>query len=453
MEQQPRIETYGELAPRFIIELVASDAPDGGLKLLLWDGAEQHIQSKLALEAAPDSEFKARVYCPPEVDSTIPRAIRFPTHAAPYESSKELFEDVRGLIAKYTGLGGNEASLAAFSVLASWFVDRIETPICLSIVGPQSTQGRQLFRLLGCLYRRALLLSDLTLAGVHSLPIALRPALFIERCEPNEELQKLLRTSSDRDTYVPRNGRLVNLCCAKVICSEEPLYDDPTGGNFIEIPVTPTCESLPILDQRAQQQIADEFQPKLLMFRLRNYRQVADSDFDVAHFAPPVRELARSLGACMGDEPELQAAIAGLLAAQNELVQSERAIDLNAIVVGAMLSFCHEAKKESVHVGAITAQVNKMLEQHGEILEWQPRTVGHKLKALGLPTRRLNAAGRGILLLDAVRQRIHKLAWTYQLPAAHGNATSCRHCRELGESPRGEFDLNAFSQEDLDALL
>src|SRR5271163_1677369 len=172
MEQQPHIETYGELASQFIIELVASDAPDGGLELLLWDGTQQHVQSSLALEATPGSEFKARVFSPPKVDSTIPRAIRFPTHAAPYESSRELFEDVRGLIAKYTGLDGNEASLVAYSVLASWFVDCIETPICLSIVGPESTQGRQLFRLLGCLYRRALLLSHLTLAGVYSLPMA-----------------------------------------------------------------------------------------------------------------------------------------------------------------------------------------------------------------------------------------------------------------------------------------
>jgi hypothetical protein len=113
----------------------------------------------------------------------------------------------------------------------------------------------------------------------------------------------------------------------------------------------------------------------------------------------------------------------------------------------------HEGKKESVRVGAITAQVNKMLEQHGEMLEWQPRTVGHKSKALGLPTRRLDAAGRGILLLHAVRQRIHKLGWNDQLPAVCGSTPSCRHCRELGESQRGEFDLDALSREDLDELL
>lgn len=452
MEHEPEIETYGELAPEFMIELVAGDPRGGGLALLLWDGTEQHIQSSLRLEAARGSEFKARAFRAPDVDSTILQAIRFPTHAAPYGSERQLFGEVSALINKYTGLNGKLASLAAYSILASWLVDCIESPVCLSIVGPDLTEGRQLVRLLACLYRRALRLSDMTLAGVSSLPMVLRPALFVEHCEPNKDLQTLLRASSSRDTYVPRNGRLVDLSCAKVICSEEPLYAGAVADGFIEIPVTPSGEPLPILDLRAQQQIADEFQPKLLMFRLKNYQQVARSEFDVAEFAPPVRGLARSLGACVSHEPELQGGIVLLLKELNELVLSERAIDLNAIVVEAMLSFCHEEKKESLHVGEITACVNKILEQCGELLEMKPRTVGHKLKALGLSTRRLDASGRGVLLLDKVRERIHKLAVAYRLPADRGGTQSCRYCHRQGEPPCGEIDLNKLSPEDIDAL-
>src|SRR5208282_6272574 len=215
MERQLHIETYGERAPQFMIELVADDPRTEALKLLLWDGAEQHIDSHLRQEGAPGSIFAPRIISAPEVDSTIRRAIRFPTHAAPYESTRELLGEVCALIDKYAGLRGTLASLAAYSVLASWLVDCIEIPICLSIIGPVLTQGRQLFRLLSCLYRRALLLSEMTLTGVYSLPTDLCPALFVERCESNQDLPKLLRASSTRDSYVPRNGRLVNLCCAK----------------------------------------------------------------------------------------------------------------------------------------------------------------------------------------------------------------------------------------------
>jgi hypothetical protein len=450
MEHEPHIETYGELAPQFMIELVAGDAPGAGLELLLWDGAKQYIQSSVRLEAAPGSEFKAREYRAPEVDSSIPRAIRFPTHAEPYESDRQLLDEISALIDKYTGLTGKLASLAAYAVLASWLVDCIESPVCLSIIGPQSTGARQLVRLLACLYRRALRLSEMTLAGVSSLPMLLRPALFIEHYGPNKDLQKLLRVSSARDTYVPRNGRLLDLSCAMVICSEGPLDADAGGSSIIEIPITPSRKPLPILDARAQQQIADRFQPLLLMFRLKHYKQVAGSDFDVPEFAPSVRELARSLGACVSDEPDLREGIAILLAELNALALSERATDLNAIVVEAMLSFCHEAKKESLHVGAITARVSEILEQRGELLEMKPKTVGHKLKALGLATRRLDAAGRGVLLLDAVRERIHKLGMDYQLSAGHG-MPSCRHCRGQIEATRG--GMNTSDLDDLDGLL
>lgn len=77
----------------------------------------------------------------------------------------------------------------------------------------------------------------------------------------------VLRASSSRGTYVRRNGRLIDLGCAKVICSEEPVNAEATGNSVIEIPVTPSRKPLPILDPREQQQIADRFQTLLLMFR------------------------------------------------------------------------------------------------------------------------------------------------------------------------------------------
>lgn len=452
MENKPYVETFGELAPQFVIELVADEARGAGLKLLLWDGTEQYIQPSLSLEPAPDSAFQATVFRAPEIDSSLVRAIRFPTHAAAYESDRELIEEVCTLIHNYTGLGAKLASLAAYSVLASWLVDCIETPICLSIVAAESTAKRQLFRLLGCLCRRALLLGDVTMAGVCSLPMALSPALFIEPSEPDGELQKLLRASRSRSAYLPRSGRLVNLCCAKVICSDEPLFDEVPGG-FMVIPVAPSREPLPILDARAQKEIADRWQPKLLMYRLRNYKRAAASDFDVPQFAPPVRELARSLGACLSQEPDLQRGIVSLLLEQNEQIQSECAIDLNAIVVEAMLSLCHEEKKPSVHVAAIATAVNHILERRDELVEMKPRTVGHRLKALGLATQRLDSAGRGILLLEAIRQRVHALAWHYQTWGLPGSGEACCYCQEPMTGQESEADRDRVDRPNLDAPL
>ena len=84
MEQNLQIETFGEVYPKFMIELVADGEPNGSFKLLLWDGVQSYIQRSVRLAPGPgsDSEIKV-VFVAPEVDSTVRRATRFPTHDAP----------------------------------------------------------------------------------------------------------------------------------------------------------------------------------------------------------------------------------------------------------------------------------------------------------------------------------------------------------------------------------
>jgi hypothetical protein len=426
-----------------MIELVAGDVSSGPFNLLVWDGAQAHIQPSVPLTAEPGCKFEPRVFDAPEVDSTICRAIRFPTGAAPYESSPKLFGDLCALVQKYTGLPERLIYLAAHSVLASWFPDCTAIPICLSIVGPQSNQGSQLFRLLSCLYRRPLLLAEMSVFGLRSLPMELCPALFIERYELSAQLQGFLHALNAHGAYIPRKGQLLSVTFARVVYTEEPLSDDALGASAIKIPVTPTRQPVPILDKLAQEQIADAFQPKLLMYRLANYRRVAQSDFDVSRFLPPVRELARCLGACVPGEPELQQRIISLLEERNEEVQTERATDLNSIVVEVMFSFSHEEKKQSVRVGELTTAVNAILEQRGELLELRPRTIGYRLGALGLTTKRLDAAGRGLLLLAGTRRRIHRLARDYGVPVAP-SVQGCSYCERLPEA--GEEDPQPITE-------
>jgi hypothetical protein len=433
MEQRLHSKTFGEVFPEFMIELVASDTSQRGFDLLFWDGTQAHLQSRVSLTPAPGSKFRPRVFDPPDLDSTIWRAIRFPTHAAPYESSRALFSDLCTLVKRFTDLPEWLGQLASHSVLASWFSDCTTIPVRLSIVGPRSSRGSQLFRLLSCLYRRPLVLGEMSVAGLYSLPMELCPSLFIERYEYSRQLDKVLHALDVQDAYVPRKGRLVTLTSARVVCSEEPLNDGAFGGRGIDIPVTLAHQSLPILDRPAQQQIADEFQPKLLMYRLKNYSRVASSKYDEPDFLSPVRELARCLGACVPDEPQLLRDIGSLLRERNEELLTDRATDLNSIIVEAMLRFCHEKKREFARVGEITNAVNGILERSGELLELNPRAIGYKLRALGLTTKRLDAASRGMFLVRATRLRIHKLARDYTLLASQGEQ-GCEHCEHLDQA-------------------
>jgi hypothetical protein len=345
--------TFGEVSPKFLIEVVADRDSEAGLCLLLWDGAQAHIASRIELKAEQNSEFGERTLYPPDVDATIRRAVRLPSHVNPFGSSRDLFKSVCDLIKKFVDLPEDLASLAAYSVFASWFVDSTATPVCVSIVSPHPGQGSRLLRLLGCLYRRPLLLGQTTLGGICSLPLELQPALFIESRQCDAPLLKLLRFFNVQDAYIPWKGQLINLSGAKVICTEESLSGDLSGAGFTEICLPPARRPLPILDQRAQQQIAGKFQPKLLMHRLVNYRRACVSEFDVPDLPSPARDLARCLGASVPDEPGLQGEIASWLQGQADQILVNCETDLDSVVTEAMLVLCHEKDKRSFHVADV----------------------------------------------------------------------------------------------------
>ena len=185
--------------------------------------------AQCAFAPGPGSDSEIKVFVAPEVDSTVRRATRFPTHDAPYGTCRGLFDEVCTLIKRYTDLSPGLISLAAHAVFASWFSDFTPIPICVSIVGQHSYQRSNLFHLLNCLYRRPLLLGEISAAAICSLPMQLGLALFVEQYGFSRQLQNILRASNAQDIYIPWRGRLINTCCAKVLCTDEFLASEALG--------------------------------------------------------------------------------------------------------------------------------------------------------------------------------------------------------------------------------
>lgn len=450
MEEIPTIKTFGEILPECQIELVADNALRGSVNLLLWDGTEAHIQYGVRLIPGPGSPYPAREFIPPEIDATILKAMRLPSRASTFDSDQDLFNAVRGLIQKFTGLPEEYLFPVAASVFASWFVDCIPAPLCLSLVGPRSVQGTQLFQLLSCLYRRAIRLSDLTLAGLCSLPVEAHPALFLDSCQLSPQVQRLIFAPSSADSYFPWRGRLLNLACTKVIYSTEPMSLVSAGGRAIEIPVAPLPNSLPILHLAEQQKLADEFQPKLFMYRLKNYHRVANSNLDFPQFAPIVQQWAQSLVRCLPEKTDGSTRMLPFFADQEEQFEDLAKTDLHSFVVEAMFDLCHKRNTHSVHVGTVTNHVNELLERHGETFELQPRAVGSLLRALDLHSKRLDAEGRGIVLGKTARERIHKLARDWKMDSDFQSRRDCPQCLAIATAEKEEVQgpLSKLNVED-----
>jgi hypothetical protein len=411
----------------------------------LWNGSRAIIGARitvpLIIKSGLDSEPEEQpvTYDPVSLDDSTREAILFPSRTDSFGSSRQLFDELCAVIKQYTGLQDNFVSLAAHAARASWFPEAPNAPISLAICGPQSPQAHQLFLVLSCLYRRAVLVGNITPAALCSLPMDVSPSLFIEHYDDGPRLEKLLRATLNRG-YIPFKGTLVRTVCTTVFRIDEPLIGTLAGRNIIEIPTAHPNLSLPILSPKVRGEIAEKFQPKLLMYRLANFRNVMNSTFDAATFAYPVNELARGLAACVVDDSEGQAHIMNLLSGKNEHAELDLSRNLRVTVLEALFNICHESDIRSIRVGDVTAAANAMLEQRGELSQMTSRMVGSKLHVLGFTTIRLDSAGRGLQLGNEMRMRIHSVAWDHRVAFPSLNDTQCNQCRELLTQKEGRDD-------------
>ena len=205
--------TAGEVfADNTMIEPIRNSSNTEALKLLCWDGRKSTIGSRV--------RHDGRVFKPATIDPTILRALRLPTNSASHGSPRQLLTALSATVQRYCGLAENFAMLAGHFVLASWLIGGIPTAPRLSILGPDALGGTQLLQLLHCLCRRSLMLVQVDVNGVCSLPMEWRPTLLIRQAELSVRLERLLSAARKRNAYVPRSGRLLDLHCTVVTYTE-----------------------------------------------------------------------------------------------------------------------------------------------------------------------------------------------------------------------------------------
>lgn len=267
----------------------------------------------------------------------------------------------------------------------------------------------------------------------------LRPTLLLDVAELSVPIQRFLRASNSQGVYFPTKGRAVGLYCAKAVCSPEPLRDPSLAGLALQISLIPTRRDLPALSEEASHHIAEEFQAKLLMYRIKRYSDIRPPDlFDVAGLTAPTQCLARSLAACIVDDHNLQSVLVPLLRQQDQEFQVERSSGLESVILEALLFCCHEAGRSTVRAAELAEITNTVLAKRGEILRISPETVGRRLKLLRFCTEPIGSAGNGLWLLGAVRATIHKLAREYGVQQDPVN--ECTHCLGSNDRPRKEED-------------
>lgn len=177
--------------------------------------------------------------------------------------------------------------------------------------------------------------------------------------------------------------------------------------NASSVPRVESQRAVPLSEEMKQR-----FQNQLLDYRFQSLLAVFASDFNVSGLSPEVNAIAAALGRCIVDEPQLQAELVSLLTPFSDHQLAERLDDFGTLTIGAALTLCHQGK-DQIRVGEIAAEVNRIQKDRGERLLYSPEKVGHRLRKAGLLTRRLGAAGNGLLLDRATQVQLHEVANAY----------------------------------------
>lgn len=350
-----------------------------------------------------------------------------------YGATRELFLAVKSVLSEPAACSEAAAQLLTYWAFSSWFADCFTLAPSLVVTGP-AQEADLLLLLLSYVCRFPLLLAAIGPGALASLPLEFTPTLLIREPDRSKRMMALLRASTHRSYLMVASGGIRDLYCPKVLYLGEHAELGVLGGNTIRMELSPSSTTVSRRDLPSWQSVL-HLQSQLLRYRVLNSGKVVNSSFDAA-FSPDIRAAARVLGACIVDDTKLQADLLPLLAPQEERLGKRRK-DLEATILEALLSHCHE-QQSKIFVRDVTKTVNQIYKERGERLEVAVEEVGHKLKSLGLVTRRLGSAGRGLKLDLETQALVHERAYAYQLISPDYQDDDCHHCQRLQVAPAEE---------------
>jgi hypothetical protein len=282
-------------------------------------------------------------------------------------------------------------------------------------------QIMKLFRLLHLLCRRPIMSAALNT----SLPFFFRPTLLLNIPRVSTSVGGFWRASNYRGAVVPGpQGTVRNVGCAKVVFCETEAARRAWAPEAVHIPLLPTSQEFPSLSELEEAQLAAEYQPQLLMFRLRNLSLMYQSDVSscrpsFAGFAP-----GGSLPACLTEDPEILKALTPLADSHAQDLLATRVLDPHVAIVESVWAASHKEKEMSTD--EITNRVSALLWERGQRFRYNSREIGWKLRNLGL-SRQNNGKCKVVRFSHEMRLRIHQLAAQFglQLP----KIVDCKDCK------------------------
>ena len=383
-------------------------------------GIEEIVRSKTGITSWKPP-FEVETGCESGILAIIQRAelVRSPLNATPvptgttpYGTTDELFTRLQEAIAAQAFLPARTSALLAYWAISSWFSDGLAAAPGLGIVGPLY-EGESLGT--AALRNFSDTLDDDDRGHFHRLKKVrwyLPPTLLFYEPNVSKQMATLLGCTTRRGYLVGDADGYKDFFGPKAFYLGEEVSIDRTPRCSVQVTVHPTAASAAQTASPQTESLVQDLQNQLLLYRLKNLVKVYNSDFDAPALTSDTRTIANALGACIIDSPKHQSELISLLKPVAEQRQIDRSTGLEGVTLEATLNLCHGGKTE-ILVGEIATEVNRITKARGERLNYSAEMIGHRIKKVGLSTRRLGKMGKGLVMDLATIARIHELAAVY----------------------------------------
>jgi hypothetical protein len=319
----------------------------------------------------------------------------------------EMFTRIKHTIKARTNLSDADVAISAFWVISTWFQEALIVLPCLVITGP-AHEATELLRVLHDLCCASLLLAGFRRGDLKDVS---RRTLLISEPNLNKQTAALLGSLTNRGFMIVEQRSYLHCHSSKAIY----IGDDPPIKriqNAIYIDVTPALYAANGIPQECVYRDIEYLLGCLAKYRESNLAQVRRLEFNPTGVSPETSAVAKALGSCIVDSSDLRVALVSILAPRDRQQISERLDTAEALVVEAVLALSKRGA-EQLYAREIAVEVNRLVEARGERSKLSPEKVGHRLRRLGLPTRRLSHAGNGLVMDKETITRLQTLSGMY----------------------------------------
>lgn len=297
------------------------------------------------------------------------------------------------------------AALAIFA-FGTFFGDCHPTLPCLVIAGPPH-QATQLLRALQLICCRSALLPAFRRTDVADYS-NLWTLLLLEPDMTSRTAALLGAMANSNFTSADGYRAAYARSIAVYVGERSPVGLIPCS---IGLTLQPTDTVLaPPIDRSAE---IETLRQEISRYRDAHLDEVRQRAYHPAGLSPEMAEIARTVGSCIVGAPEVQQRIVRSLVALEKSALADWSFSEDSLVAEAVRNLSRGSSSDHLFASEIAAEANRLLELRGEKLRLSPEKIGHRLRRLGLPTRRLSQAGNGLLLDAATRAGIEGVVTKY----------------------------------------